>query len=76
MKASESLQVPPPPIRQTSILTHHCPLLLQQVRMKDVSLEGDITVPGAPQPGDDDEAEFNTLDEPVKETIVRNTHSL
>lgn len=38
--------------------------------MNDVSLEGDITVPGAPQP-DEDENEFNTLDEPVRETVVR-----
>ena len=34
-----------------------------------MALEGDITVPGAPS-GEEDELEFNTLDEPVKDTIV------
>ena len=34
----------------------------------DSSLEGDITVPGAP--AEDDDQEFNTLDEPVKDTVV------
>ena len=32
-------------------------------------LEGDITVPGAPD--EDDDQEFNTLDEPVKDTVMR-----
>lgn len=35
--------------------------------LNDVSLEGDITVPGAPEPEDD---ELSTLDEPVKDTVV------
>ncbi len=39
-----------------------------QALMSDASLEGDITVPGAPQ--EEDDQEFNTLDEPVKDTIV------
>lgn len=33
-------------------------------------LEGDITVPGLSAPGEADDQEFNTLDEPVRETIV------
>ena len=37
--------------------------------LNDVSLEGDITVPGAPAEPDEEE-EFSTLDEPVRETIV------
>merc|ERR1719411_2232967 len=32
-------------------------------------LDGDITVPGAPD--EDDDQEFNTLDEPVKDTVMR-----
>ena len=35
--------------------------------LNDVSLEGDITVPGAPE---DTEDTMSTLDEPVRETIV------
>ncbi len=35
--------------------------------LNDVSLEGDITVPGLKT---DDEDELSTLDEPVKDTIV------
>jgi len=34
------------------------------------SLEGEITSPSAPKP-EDEETQFNTLDEPVKDTIVR-----
>ena len=37
--------------------------------MNDVSLEGDITVPGAPRE-EEEETEFNTLDEPVRDTVV------
>ena len=33
-------------------------------------VEGDITIPGAIQ---DEDAELSTLDEPVKETIVRDS---
>ena len=33
----------------------------------EIDIEGDITVPGAPE-GDDD---ISTLDEPVSETLVR-----
>ncbi|XP_074657865.1 protein YIPF6-like [Tubulanus polymorphus] len=36
--------------------------------LNDVSLEGDITVPGAPQ---EDEDTLSTLDEPVKDTVLR-----
>ena len=36
--------------------------------MSDLSLEGDITVPGAPD--DEDDKQFNTLDEPVSTTVV------
>ncbi len=35
--------------------------------MSDLSLEGDIAVPGAPAEEDD---RFNTLDEPVSATVV------
>jgi len=35
--------------------------------LNEVSLEGDITVPGAPEEEND---ELNTLDEPVKDTVV------
>ena len=33
-------------------------------------LEGDITVPGLSVSNEEDDQEFNTLDEPVRETIV------
>ena len=35
--------------------------------MSDLTLEGDITVPGAPE---EDDKEFDTLDEPVSATVV------
>ena len=38
----------------------------------DLSLEGDITVPGAPE--DDEDRPFNTLDEPVSVTVVCISH--
>lgn len=38
--------------------------------MNEVSLEGDISAPGLKT----DEDEFNTLDEPVKDTIVSQCH--
>ena len=38
--------------------------------LNEVTLEGDITVPGAPTGDMEDDMEFNTLDEPVKDTIV------
>ena len=46
--------------------------------LTDEGLEGDITVPGALKPEDDagEEQEFNTLDEPVKDTIVSDTIAL
>ena len=53
-----------------SILISRAWLWLQVNSLNEVSLEGDITVPGAPEAEDDDQ-EFNTLDEPVKDTIVR-----
>ncbi len=37
--------------------------------LNEVSLEGDILVPGAPMERDEEE-EFNTLDEPIRETVV------
>ncbi|XP_013407334.1 protein YIPF6 isoform X2 [Lingula anatina] len=44
----------------------------QQTHLNDVSLEGDITVPGAPGQGEDeDEEQPSTLDEPVRETVMR-----
>ena len=43
-------------------------LLLQSAKLSDLSLEGDITVPGAPD--DEDDKRFNTLDEPVSTTVV------
>ncbi|CAH1776454.1 unnamed protein product, partial [Owenia fusiformis] len=42
--------------------------------MNDVYLEGDITVPGAPT--EEDDQEFNTLDEPVRETIMRDARAV
>ena len=48
---------------------HFVCLSPQVSTLNEVPLEGDITVPGAPA-GDDDDQEFNTLDEPVKDTVV------
>lgn len=39
-----------------------------------MSLEGEITAPGLSN--EDDDQEFNTLDEPVKETIVSTCKSM
>lgn len=39
---------------------------------EDIPVEGDIAVPMASHGADD---EFSTLDEPVKDTIVRLSHS-
>ncbi|KAH3855265.1 protein YIPF6-like [Dreissena polymorpha] len=39
----------------------------EQGELNDISLEGEITVPGVPSNKD----EFSTLDEPVKDTIMR-----
>ncbi|XP_064608387.1 protein YIPF6-like [Liolophura sinensis] len=41
--------------------------------LNDVSLEGDITVPGAPEPEDE---ELSTLDEPVKDTVFRDVKAV
>ena len=46
--------------------TDECASMFQG--MNDVPLEGEILSPGAETDGDDQE--FNTLDEPVRETIV------
>ena len=54
-------------------LYHNTDCVLLQ--LNDVSLEGDITVPGAPKAEDDDE-EFNTLDEPVKDTVVSTQNAM
>jgi len=40
----------------------------------DFNLEGDISVPGAPAPHDDQE--FNTLDEPVRQTVMRDVKAV
>ncbi|XP_064637461.1 protein YIPF6-like [Lineus longissimus] len=42
--------------------------------LNDVPLEGDITVPGAPPEKEDQE--FSTLDEPVRETIMRDLRAV
>ncbi|KAK2170584.1 hypothetical protein LSH36_2g18029 [Paralvinella palmiformis] len=41
--------------------------------LNEVSLEGDITVPGAPEEEND---ELNTLDEPVKDTVMRDLRAV
>ena len=47
-------------------------LFSQTAPLNEVSLEGDITVPGAPD--EDTDEELNTLDEPVKDTVVCTKH--
>ncbi|XP_022328167.1 protein YIPF6-like [Crassostrea virginica] len=48
--------------------------LKNQEGMNDVPLEGEILSPGAETDGDDQE--FNTLDEPVRETIMRDLKAI
>lgn len=43
--------------------------------LNDVSLEGEITVPGLAQTEDDDD-HFSTLDEPVKDTVMRDVKAV
>ncbi|ELU08910.1 hypothetical protein CAPTEDRAFT_178326 [Capitella teleta] len=45
--------------------------------MNEVELEGDISVPGAPSAiENEDDQQFNTLDEPVKDTIMRDARAV
>ena len=48
-------------------LESESPLISADANTTEIDIEGDITVPGAPEKDD----EPSTLDEPVSETLVR-----
>ncbi|XP_071951474.1 protein YIPF6-like [Antedon mediterranea] len=57
----------------TEIDTSQLDSKMQTIDM-NMPIEGDITVPGAPE--EDDETAFSTLDEPIRETIMRDLNAV